>query len=458
MTSRTLCIMAAILLVAASLLQNEVAADGIPDAATLLDDKTVMYLRPLPTIAPNGQLIAYVNRGWVCVADVETGTSRRLVEVPGSWTHVFANANETSAGGDPDSLVRVLGRDKYKELQDRVKSEINVFQWTVESDAIVFSVHSYDAIKKSTKILIWRAPLVGNVKEIASNEHPTTRRGPGTVMTRDGRFLVGNYGRKRALIWVLATNRPRATPFLYLAPSPTSGRWIGVEKDTRQLVVVDQDFNIIDRYGEILPKYEFGFDMIWSPDERFVFWRQQIGFDYYSNWVGCRYDLDTGERQFFNGDYMDEKITFSGHRGEFLRVGAAGVKGIMSGLILTEQYVGLVPDGRFHMRRFWYQRADPSEMSSKVRMSGRMNVIWSPDFQLFMIGLPRQEGPYGEIFHLADRHRHLWNLPGDDFDRNTSPYQVAGFALDGKSIIAYDNMRLFALPVAVFQTPENKVR
>ncbi len=459
MTSRPLCTLAAILLIVAAILENAVAADGLPDAATLLDGKTIMYLRPVPTIAPNGRLVAYVNRGWVCVADVEAGTSRRLVEVPGTWTHVFASTDETIEGGDPDSLVRVLGRDKYKKLQDRVKNEMNMFQWTVDSGAIAFGVHSYDTVKQTTKIHIWHAPIVGEPKEIASNEHlTTTRRGPGTLMTRDGRFLVGNFGHYRALIWDLATNKPRATPFLYLAPSPTSGRWLGVEKDSRQLVVLDENFNITDRHEEILPTNKFGFDMIWSPDERFVFWRQQIGFDYYSYWVGCRYDLDTGERQIFHGDYMDEKVTFSGHRGEFIRVGAVGVQGNMSGLTLTEQYVGLVPDGRPYMRRFWHQRADPPGMSSKVRMSRRVNAIWSPDFQLFTIGLPRQEGPYGEVFHLADRLRHLWKLPGDDSGRHISPYHVAAFALEGKSIIAYNDTCLFALPITAIQSPENKVR
>jgi hypothetical protein len=38
-----------------------------------------------------------------------------------------------------------------------------------------------------------------------------------------------------------------------------------------------------------------------------------------------------------------------------------------------------------------------------------------------------------------------------------SPYSVAGFALRGKWIIAYDDSRLFALPVEAIQTPENDI-
>ena len=461
MTSKALCLIPAISFIVAAPHRSEtVFAEGLPAAATLLDDKIIMYLRPVPLVSPNGRYVAYVSRGFVCVADVESATSRRLIELPNTWTHIFASVGETAAGGSPDSLVRALGGDKCKELQDKITDQIGDLQWTVDSSAIVFGVSSYDVAKHTTQVHIWRAPLVGEPKELASNKHSlTTRRGPGGRITLDGRFLVANSARERALIWDLAKNMPRATPFLYLTPSQTSGRWLGVEKDTRQLVVVDDDFNVIIRHEEILPENEFGFDMCWSPDERFIFWRQQIGFDYYSNWVGCRYDLETRERQVFTGDYMAEQIQFTGNRGEFLRVGASGVQRNWSGLNLVEHYVGLVPDGRYYMQRFWYSRADPPGVSSKVRMLARLpNISWSPNFQLFTIGLPRQEGPYGEVLHLADRQRHLWKLPGGDSGQYISPYNVAGFALDGNSIIAYDDTRLIALPVAAIQTPENKIR
>ncbi len=450
-------IVTSILLVVATLLPTAVAADGLPATATVLDNKVIMYMRPVPLVSPNGQYVAYVNRGWVCVAEIEAGTSRRLVEVPDVWSHVLASLPGTEDGGDADSLTHLLKADKRKAP---VQAEIRSFEWTADSQAVVFGVHSYDDDKKTAQVHIWRAPLVGEPQEIASSEHPlTTRRWPGDMLTRDGRFLVGNFGRRRALIWDVATNKPRATPFLYLAPSPTSGRWIGVEKDTRQLVVVDEGFKIIERYEEILPENQYGsFDMIWSPDERFVLWRQQIGFDYYSNWVGCRFDLDSGERQIFTGDYMKEKIMFTGHRGEFLRVGAGNRSGVI-GELYNEAYIGLVPDGRVHLRRLWYQREDAQKVLSGERWLGRSSVVtWSPNLELFTVGLPRQEGPFGEVMHLADRQRHLWKLPGDDSGRYVSPYHVAGFALDGKSIIAYDDACLFALPVTAIQTPGNKVR
>jgi hypothetical protein len=117
-----------------------------------------------------------------------------------------------------------------------------------------------------------------------------------------------------------------------------------------------------------------------------------------------------------------------------------------------------VPDGSYYRNNFWFRRADPPGAESKLRMlSGVPNLTWSPDFELFTIGLPREEGPYGEVMHLMDRHRHAWKLSGEDTGRYISPYSVAGFALGGKSIIAYDDTRLFVLPVAAIQTPENEI-
>jgi hypothetical protein len=355
-------------------------------------------------------------------------------------------------------LSQKKGHSKFSELYKLSKTQLEDFQWTADSTAIVYALTNWDDDEKGTQVRVWRAPLEGEPQQIADGIRlSSTDRGVGGILSRDGRYLVNNSGRHRALIWDVSSNKPRATPFTYLTPSPTSERWLGIEKDTRQLVIVDEDFNIIKRYEETMPEMKYGFDMIWSPDERFAIWREQIGVDWHSNWVGCRYDLKTGERQIFNGDYMGEKIAFTGQRGEFVRVGSKGVTRNFSGLDLSENYVGLVPDERIHMQKFWHVRADPPGRESKVPLLHRgVTVTWSPNFELFTIGLPR--GSNGENLHLADRKRHFWKLPGNDSRSYSSPYNVAGFALEGKSLICYDESRLFAIPIAAIQTPENKVR
>lgn len=57
-----------------------------------------------------------------------------------------------------------------------------------------------------------------------------------------------------------------------------------------------------------------------------------------------------------------------------------------------------------------------------------------------------------------DRAGHLWKLPGKDNGEYFSPYEVVGFADNGKSIIAHDNRRLFAIPISAVMSDTNAVK
>jgi hypothetical protein len=246
-----------------------------------------------------------------------------------------------------------------------------------------------------------------------------------------------------------------------LAPSTTSGRWIGIEKDTRQLVTADEDFEITQRYEEFLPTRSQLAELIWSPDERYVIVRNQVGFDHYSNWEGYRLDLKTKQRRILTGSYWDETIEFTGRGGEFIREASEGIQGMVSGLIQTASYLQIVPDGDGYPRQLWGVRSLPgAKPGEEVRLrSFHHDVVrWSPDFQLFIIGVPRQTGPYGIVAHLVDRERKTWRLPGEDTGSFNSPYSVVGFAADGGVIVGYDQKRLFSLPISAVTTDENKVR
>ncbi|WP_428307361.1 hypothetical protein [Lacipirellula sp.] len=442
----------------------EPAAAEPPAGLQILADNLQMETRPAPLISPDGRHVAYVSRGNVCVADVAAGTSRPLAELPGTWSYILAQALASGAVDSPESRDNT---EKHQKLRSSVTDELGDFQWTADSKAIVYSlthrVHDEKLDRHVAHVHVWRAPLDGEAKEIADGELPYgERRGLGGRITRDGRFLVNNRsGRQRALIWDVARNKPRATPYDYLAPSPTSGRWIGVEKDTRQLVALDEDFNVIARHEEYLPQADYGFDMTWSPDERFILWRQKIGVDYTSNWVGCRYDLQTHDRQIFHGDYWNELFAFTGHRGEFLRIGSAveQLHSIEAGKTVLHSYIGLIRDGQIYMQRLWSSRAGPQSPELIIaQASGGSPISWSPDLQLFTIGLTDPEPPYRATMYLADRRRQLWRVPGIDAEDRISPQEIVGFALDGQTLIARDETRLFAIPITAIRTTDLKFR
>jgi hypothetical protein len=121
--------------------------------------------------------------------------------------------------------------------------------------------------------------------------------------------------------------------------------------------------------------------------------------------------------------------------------------------------VQLVPDGTGEPKDLWAVHGQISETELKISaMPPRSRVLFSPDFSLFTIVLSRKTGPAGLIYHLTDRDHHLWRMPGEDNGEYSSPYEVVGLADNGKTIIANDAKKLFAIPVAVIQKPENEVK
>jgi hypothetical protein len=59
---------------------------------------------------------------------------------------------------------------------------------------------------------------------------------------------------------------------------------------------------------------------------------------------------------------------------------------------------------------------------------------------------------------LINREGKKWRFPGRDNGHYISPYEVAGFADNGKKIVAYDSTRLFTLPVATIMVAENQAK
>ena len=52
----------------------------------------------------------------------------------------------------------------------------------------------------------------------------------------------------------------------------------------------------------------------------------------------------------------------------------------------------------------------------------------------------------------------MWRFPGADHSEYLSPYNVVGFADNGKKLVAYDSTRLFTVPVSAIMVDENVVK
>jgi hypothetical protein len=431
----------------------------LPKDALVLDPQCIYYSWPYPTISPDGKWVAYVSRGHICVCSTTEPGPHKIMEVAHSWTwpHLVAKKGDSQQTGSFGEF-RGLGRDEYRELHKQVTNTIYGLSWAYDSSGFVFSVQAYDAANKKTSSDVYFASVVGKLtKLVHCDSDALTRTIVIGSLTRDRQFLVGQsyqmvHPEYRPLIWDVKNEKPRATCFLYLTPSKTSDQWIGIEKDTRQLVIADAQFQVIKRFNEYVPDKTYGFQLDWSPDERFILWRNQIGFDHYNNWEGFHMDLDTGSKRLLEGQFMDELFQFTGRGGEFIRTGQDGVPSKMiTGNTVTGAHLTIVPEGNGRPQDLWRITVGPkgSRPGMLTNRPGNPPVHMSQDSELFAIGLPRPAGERSGCFwHLMNRQGKAWRLPGKDNQEYVSPYELAGFADNDRLIVAYDTSRLFTIPVS----------
>ena len=424
------------------------AADALPSGARILDPAFLAEGEREPVISPDGQHVAYVSRGFVTIARVDGSEAVRVVEVKNSPSHLAARREENAARGIGEELP--VASQRIEDLQ-----------WTHGSDAIVFTILRFEPEPRATIADVWLAPLEGEHKRLLriGDDSPDTMLIPTAgIVTRDLKYLVVRRHHPRPLIWNLTTGKPQATPYLCMTPSSTSGRWIAVEKDSRELVILDESFKVAQRCEEFFPPTRHG-ELIWSPDERFVIWRNMIGFDYYSDWEGYRLDLRTRERRVLTGLGWEETIAFTGRQGEFLRAATNLCRGPDSGSWEMASFVVMVPHGAGFPRQLTTTFRNPYNPSAASRfIGGAPPVYWSNDFEDFVIGIPREKDPIGFDLYWTNRERRLWRLSTPSNGAYISPFPVVGFADGGQLIVAHNDSQLFAIPRAASQSDQNKVR
>lgn len=439
---------------------NSAEVTGLPAGARVLDPDVILYGRPYPNISPDGQWLAYVSKGYVCLCNIANPKPQRLFEVPDTWTHFLARPENADADGDFGVLVRGRSREDYQKLVAQVTNTVHGLRWTGNSDGFVFGFQKYDPESKKSTYEVRFAGVDGTIATLAQIGPDSLTIGPGDgVLTRDRRFIVSQDNGRKAWLWDVAKGAPRACCFTTITASPTSGRWIGIEKDTRQLVIVDESFKIVKRFEEFRPAKSFGFKLEWSPDERFIIWRNQVGFDHFSNWEGFWMNLDSGEKREIAGRYMHEQIAFTGRGGEYFRSGQTGIKTNWYDMTVGAHFT-IVSDGDGSARDLWRIAADPKAKlpGALTNLPGNPPLCVGPECEIIAIGFPRPAGEKsGWIWHLVDRDGNKWRFPGEDNGEFISPFDVVGFAEGGKTIVAHDAKRLFPFPVATVKDPANKV-
>jgi hypothetical protein len=429
-------------------------AAALPEGATLLDPDMVWDMRDAHSMAlsPDGKSIAYVSKGAIWVCSVTAGPPKKLADVPGTATAQMDTSEYRAARGDFNKIgsgVNV-GTFHYENSIDWI--EFPVIEWTRSQDGVTYATRDQQSGRPWTETHeVFHASLEGDTHKIATvtcNGYDELRYFNAFYVTSAKDYVVASAGYK-PLIWDAEQNKPRATPFDYLVPSSTSDHFLGVEIDTRQPVLTDGKLQIRKRYDLVIPQDRY-FDLIWSPDERFVVCRLHIQ-GVPDTWEGFRYGLATGEKRELQGDYLRERIAFSGNGGELMRTGTTEIHLGEYADGGNGTYIAIVPDGdgeQHDVFRF-VRRAQPSD-----DWKGRKSyppVRWSQDGSLFAAALPRDGDQRGFRYFLIDRSGQRWSLGPDDGQHYVSPYHVVAIANRGQTLIGCDDKNLFSVPVATIQ-------
>lgn len=440
-------------LVALSLPLTRAVAE-LPPSATILDDNLLWDVTDPDTavVSPDGQQIAYISRGAIWRCNVAMGPPSKLADLPDTMTAYLLQPKFAVAVNNTENLGFVLNRNDFEVLLYR--SKVFGMRWTPSQDGVVFGLRpriTGERTPATTRFM--HASLDGKVTEIAAVERDYNENPYGIsdfYLTADRNFLIVQGG--FPLIWNVAKSAPQVTPYDALVPSVTSDRFLGIEIDTRQLVLVDRDFQVARRFDVRVPPY---CDIAWSPDERFALCRQEQEDEEREEpsnpWRGMRVDLETGEKRGFRGYYWTtDRCAFTGRGGEFILF---GVRGFLSEHVdrMVGAHLWLFPNGAEPARKL-VRYEEPEHLTGfyeSARRYGYPPVIPNPDATLFAMPLPRDsKAQPGYLYHFVDREgvAQPWT-PYDPSDY-LAPAQVLAFANKGQTVVARTNDQLLSIPVA----------
>lgn len=442
------------LILAAAMTAGATAAE--PAAEALLDPDVVADFGEPDSlvVSPDGQWIAYISKGAVWRSSVGGGPPTRLAELPDTITARLDTPEYRNARGDFDKLGSRVSFATFSDpRRQRGLARAFSLKWTLSQDGVCYTLAEYLGVRPWTATYrVLHASTQGEVTlltTVTRNAYEKPHILTSFDVTADRSLVVTATEYGTPLLWDAKSDRPRATCFDYLVPSSTSGRFLGIEIDTRQLVITDPHLKVVKRLDAAFPERR-RCDIVWSPDERFAICCCQSPHPA-QDWEGFRIDLETGHRRPLAGLYWSDRFEFTGRGGEAVTTGNTIVmRGDMadgsSGTYLT-----LVPDGDAPARDLCRFPRPPRRTGDWRARKRYPPVRISRDGALFAMALPRADGRAGFRYWLVDRDGNYWPFGPDDPTLFASPYHVVSFADHGRRVIACDDVRLFSVSVAAIQ-------
>ncbi|MCI0335499.1 MAG: hypothetical protein L0228_20015 [Planctomycetes bacterium] len=446
-----------------------VRAAELPQGATVLDPDIVWDIKPdviserpdqgAYAISPDDKWIAYISKGALWKSSVTVAPAKKLVDLPDTKTVFLAMPEFRAAWREIPKHERHSDRHILLGKLPRNMIEVCSLAWTPSQDGLVYGLRRrwqsnaetarHDVLHVSTTGVVTALATIFRERFEEPHELLTFH------VTRDRKYVITSTG-YTPLIWDIASRKPLATSFDRLVPSATSGRFLGVEIDTRQLVIADETFTVTKRF-DVTFKPQRACDLVWSADERFAICRTRLEHPS-EKWVGVRIDLETGKKRPLAGLFFSERWAFTGHQGEVIRTGKSqDFFGVYADGGAGGTYISVVPDGDADQRDIARFARPRKEYQTHWRDRGPYPPVrLSRDCELFAMAFPRELQNPGYRYYLVDREGKRWPLaPHDDETQHVSPFYVVAIANGGHTILACDDTRLFSIPVATVKEAGN---
>lgn len=441
------------LIVAITLAASSVATSaGLPNGATLLDSDIVWDLEPEPdsssgtrdptfAISPDDKSIAYLSKGGLWKCRITAGPAVKIADLPNTTSALLATPENRAAWDSMRSAQPWTNRHVLVSKLARAVVKVHSLAWAPNQDGVVFT------LSQATQARPWTVAyqvmqasnngIVTSITKFERNAYDQPNHFTCFHVTRDKKYVIAGNG-YTPMIWVAATNKPRANCFDVLVPSSSSGRFLGIEIDTRQLAVTDEDFKIVKRFDVTFEPQRYC-DLIWSPDEQHALCRERLE-SLAADWEGFRINLQTGEKRSLSGSDIGEECVFSGSGGELIRIPRR------YGPVTGMKFITLVPDGNGAQRELLpWPVLPPNNYPSKYGLYPAARM--SRDGQLFALAFMRDNRVPGYRYFLVDRNADRTELAPDDKLAHVSPYNVIAIVNGGKTIVACDDSRLFSIPI-----------
>ena len=437
-----------------------VACAAIPTGAKVLDSNIIWDPCIVEGIAasPDGQHVAYVSRGALWLCGIHAGPPTKLADLPDTVSDFLSRPEyeverERFANAVPDAGLRPLG-PRGPELAIFLS-----LRWTPIQDGVTYAL--WHRLKQNSMLSSYRVMHVNTVgvvtqlADITRDMVPLPENKMTFHVDRERRYVVlSSYG--IPLIWDIATNKPRVTPFDFLLPSQSSDRYLGIEIDTRQLVLVDKDFQIIKRYDVVLD-HDRRCDLFWSADEHTAVCRsfRSSQEPLSDKCMFFQYDLDSGIRDGTREGRESDRFYFPHSGSEVVRVGrdATLPGGYADGSNGT--FIELMPRRKPIVELLHFIRP-PKRTDNYKDHRTYPPVIASNNALMYALPLPRPDTePRGYHFNLIEMNGDKWPFPPMETSQYYTPYLPLVFVDNDQTLVARDGSQLFSISVESIKTAED---